>query len=178
MKRRTLQIIREKLIRWVNDTIIKIAEAEETDELDLDGVSAYLPFDETDESLGVEEKKISLRFKFKSRRTHKTRPNVRKITISAKKVRGVKDEKNDPHNKTEGGSGGGHSGGIKDPSGKDDIISPTDGNKTLNIPKVLQQRIVQMPADSSYRVAFVLENDCKDVNIELKAVGDDRKRES
>ena len=169
---------KRKLIRWVNDTIIKNCRSEETDELDLDGVSAYLPFDETDESLGVEEKEdISPDSNSKVGEPTKTRPNVRKITISAKKVRGVKDEKNDPHNKTEGGSGGGHSGGIKDPSGKDDVISPTDGNKTLNIPKVLQQRIVQMPADSSYRVAFVLENDCKDVNIELKAVGDDRKKE-
>ena len=37
-----------KLIRLVNDTIAEKCKIEVSDEMDLEGVSAYLPFDEDD----------------------------------------------------------------------------------------------------------------------------------
>ena len=47
----------------------------------------------------------------------------------------------------------------------------------MNTPQVTRQRIVKMPSDSTYRIAFVLENDCSKVNITLKALGDDGNKE-
>ena len=52
------------------------------------------------------------------------------------------------------------------------------GEKAINIPKVISQRIIQMPASSSYRVALMLENDCPAVHISVKAIGDDGTKEN
>ena len=178
-KRKLAEKHRRELIKWVNDTIIENCKGEETNEIDLEGVSAYLPYDETDDDLGVEDKEdISPDSESKVGDIWKTNPNIRKTTISAKKVKGVKDDNTDPHNNEGGGSGHGHSGGTEDPKGEDEVIAPKAGKKTLNTPIVLQQRIMQMPSNSSYRIGFTLKNDCDKVNIQIKAIGDDRRKEN
>ena len=47
------------------------------------------------------------------------------------------------------------------------------GNKTIDT-----QRIMQMPAASSYRVALMLEKDCPIVHLSLRAIGDDGTKET
>ena len=48
----------------------------------------------------------------------------------------------------------------------------------MNAPQVIRQRVVKMPSKSTYRIAFVLENDCSKVNVSLKALGDDGRKET
>lgn len=168
---------RGQLINWVNKTITEKCRCEDSEELDLDGMSAYLPFDEEDSSLGTEpQEDNSPDSDSKFDDPSKTKPNVRKISITAKKVKGYKDENTDPHNETGGGSGRG-SGGTADPDGPDDVSAPTQGNKSVNIPRVLRQRITKTPKASQYRVVFMLENDCAKVHMAVKAIGDDGNKE-
>ena len=102
---------------------------------------------------------------------------MRKVSLTAKKVKGIKDEDSDPHNETGGGRGRGH-GGTADPNGPDDVTAPVPGKKSVNAPKVMRQRIIQMPSPSLYRVALRLEEDCPKANIAVKAIGDDGRKEN
>lgn len=166
-----------KLIRWVNDTIAEKCKIEVSDEMDLEGISAYLPFDEDDKSLGVDIDNLDTPDSdTKLNEPKKIKPNIRKVTLTAKKVTGKKDDNVEPHNGSQGGKGSG-SGGTEDSNGKDKVSVPKSGNSSVNTPQVTRQRIVKMPSDSTYRIAFVLENDCSKVNITLKALGDDGNKE-
>ena len=168
---------RGKLIAWVNRTITEKCRGEESDEIDLDGMSAYLPFDEEDKALGAEAKEdISPDGDTKMDTPTTSKPNVRKISIVAKKVNGYKDENSDPHNGGGGGSSGG-SAGTEDPNGPDKVTAPVQGNKSVNIPRILRQRVSKAPAESQYRAVFMLEEDCPKIHLALKAVGDDGKKE-
>ena len=168
---------RGKLIAWVNRTITEKCRGEESDEIDLDGMSAYLPFDEEDKSLGAESKEdITPDGDTKIDTPTATKPNIRKVSIVAKKVKGVKDDNSDPHNTGGGGSAGG-SAGTEDPNGKADVTAPVAGNKSVNIPRVLRQRVTKAPAEAQYRAVFMLEEDCPKIHLALKAVGDDGKKE-
>lgn len=168
---------RGKLIAWVNRTITEKCRGEESDEIDLDGMSAYLPFDEEDKALGTEAKEdISPDGDTKMDTPTTSKPNVRKISIVAKKVNGYKDENSDPHNGGGGGSSGG-SAGTEDPNGPDKVTAPVQGNKSVNIPRILRQRVSKAPAESQYRAVFMLEEDCPKIHLALKAVGDDGRKE-
>lgn len=168
---------RGQLIAWVNKTITEKCRCEDSEELDLDGMSAYLPFDEEDTSLGAEPKEdITPDGESHFKTPTITNPNIRKVSITAKKVKGHKDEKTDPHNQVGGGSGRG-SGGSADPAGPDNVSAPTQGNKSLNIPRILRQRITKTPKESQYRVVFMLEDDCPKVHMAVKALGDDGNKE-
>ena len=167
------------LIRWMNDTVSDCCKSETPDEMDLDVAKAYLPFDEDDKALGgtAPEQDISPDADpaFGGPTTKKT--NIRKVSLTAKKVKGIKDEDSDPHNETGGGQGRGN-GGVADPNGTDDVTAPVPGKKSVNAPKVMRQRIIQMPYPSTYRVALRLEEDCPKVNIAVKAIGDDGRKEN
>ena len=168
---------RGKLIAWVNRTITEKCRGEETDEIDLDGMSAYLPFDEEDKALGSEPKEdITPDGDTRIDTPTVTKPNVRKISIVAKKVKGVKDENSDPHNEGGGGSSGG-SAGTEDPNGPDIVTAPVPGKKSVNIPRILRQRVSKAPADSQYRAVFMLEEDCPKIHLALKSIGDDGRKE-
>lgn len=168
---------RGRLISWVNKTITERCRGEDTGEMDLDGMSAYLPFDEEDKALGSEEKEdISPDGNNKVGTPNVSKPNIRKVSIVAKKVPGVKDDNSDPHNGGGGGSQGG-SAGTPDPEGKDKVTAPMPGNKSVSIPKILRQRVSKAPAAAQYRIVFMLEEDCAKIHLALKAVGDDGKKE-
>ena len=168
---------RGKLIAWVNKTITEKCRGEESDEIDLDGISAYLPFDDDDKALGTEEKNdITPDGDSKTGTPIVVKPNVRKISIVAKKVKGFKDEDFEPHNEGGGGHSGG-SAGTEDPNGPDDVTAPVPGNKSVNIPRILRQRVFKTPADSQYRAVFMLEEDCPKIHLALKSIGDDGKKE-
>ena len=168
---------RGRLIAWVNRTITEKCCGEESDEIDLDGMSAYLPFDDDDKALGSEAKTdITPDGDTKIDTPTATKPNVRKVSIVAKKVKGVKDENSDPHNEGGGGSSGG-SAGTEDPNGPDIVTAPVQGKKSVNIPRVLRQRVSKAPADSLYRAVFMLEEDCPKIHLALKSIGDDGRRE-
>lgn len=168
---------RGKLIAWVNRTITEKCRGEETDEIDLDGMSAYLPFDDDDKALGSEPKEdITPDGETKMNIPTTTKPNVRKISIVAKKVKGIKDEKSDPHNEGGGGSSGG-SAGTEDPNGPDIVTSPKSGKKSVNIPRILQQRVSKTPLNSQWRAIFMLEEDCPKIHLSLKSIGDDGNKE-
>ena len=172
--------VRTKLISWANDQIIEYCRSELPDEIDLDGVSAYLPYDDDDASLGsenTEENKSpdSTNTITNAPKSIKTRTQTKKLT--AKKVKGHKNEDYDPTNEVGGGKRHGM-GGTEDPNGPDDVKAPAEGDKSVVVPKVIMQRIMQMPAASSYRVALMLENDCPVVHLSLKAIGDDGTKET
>ena len=169
---------RSQLIGWVNDTIVGCCRCEMPDEVDLDGVSAYLPYDEDDPSLGKEEKED------KSPDTvnaigdmHRKVTHTRTVKLAAKKVKGHKREDLTPANEGGGGKHPGN-GGTADPHGPDKVKTPAPGEKQINMPKVLMQRIMQMPAPNTYRVALMLEEDCSLAHITIKAIGDDGTKEN
>ena len=169
---------RSQLISWVNDTIVGCCRSEVPDEVDLDGVSAYLPFDEDDPALGTEDKEdkspdtINALGDMYRRTTH-----TKTVKLAAKKVKGHKKEEVTPTNETGGGKKPG-SGGTADPHGPDKVKTPAPGDKQINLPKVVMQRIVQMPAPNTYRVALMLEDDCSVAHIAIKAIGDDGTKEN
>lgn len=170
--------IRAKLIRWTNDTIVDCCRTELPGEMDLEGVSAYLPYDEDDAGLGGEAdtEDHSPDSVNSVENPERKKTSTRKVKLTASKVKGRKDEDVDPSNEKTGGKRHG-SGGTPDPNGEDDVKAPTPGDKAVNVPKIISQRIIQMPSSSAYRVALVLEEDCPVVHISLKAIGDDGTKE-
>ena len=168
---------RGKLIAWANRTITEKCRGEESDEIDLDGMSAYLPFDDDDKSLGSEAKEdITPDGDTKMDTPTATKPNVRKVSIVAKKVKGIKDDSSDPHNEGGGGSSGG-AAGTEDPNGSDIVTAPVPGKKSVNIPRIMRQRVSKAPANSLYRAVFMLEEDCPKIHLALKSIGDDGRKE-
>ena len=170
--------IRAQLISWANDVIVGCCRSELPEEIDLDGVSAYLPYDEDDSSLGSDDEKqdespdaVATPAEPKS-----VKQRTRTVVLTAKKVKGHKRDDVDPTNEEHGGHGHGN-GGIEDPEGPDDVTVPTPGEKkAVKTPKVLSQRILQAPG-SAYCVALTLEEDCPTVHMSLKAIGDDGTKE-
>lgn len=170
--------IRAALIRWANDSIIECCRCEVPDEIDLDGVSAYLPFDDNDMGIGNdEEENNSPNAANVPGEVKRSKQQVRTVKLTATKVKGHKDDDTTPSNEEGSGKKPG-TGGTPDPEGPDDVTAPMPGEKAINIPKVMSQRIIQMPASSSYRVALMLENDCPTVHISVKAIGDDGTKEN
>lgn len=170
--------IRSALVRWTNDTIIECCRCEVPDEIDLDGVSAYLPFDDNDMGLGNdEEENNSPNAENVPGEVRRSKQQVRTVKLTATKVKGYKDDNTTPSNEVGGGKKPG-TGGTPDPEGPDDVTAPMPGEKAVNVPKVISQRIIQMPASSSYRVVLMLENDCPTVHISVKAIGDDGTKEN
>ena len=166
------------LIKWVNMTIAEKCKIDISDEMDLDGVSAYLPFDDDDKSLGIDNENLDTPDSNTNFSTPKrTNPVIRKRTLSARKETGIKNDKFEPHNDELGNKKKHGDGGVENPKGKDQVSVPKSGKKSINIPQVIQQRIVKMPSNSMYRIAFVLEDDSKNINISLRALGDDGKKE-
>lgn len=171
---------RAKLIRWTNDKIVESCRSETPEEIDLDVASAYLPYDEDDVSLGgdndeEQDKSPDSTNSVGTVSSSITHTHTKKIT--AQKVKGNKRDDYDPSNDTHGGKGHGQ-GGTPDPNGTDDVKAPLPGKTSVNIPKVLTQRIMQTPVASSYRVALMLENDCPVVHLSLKSIGDDDTKET
>ena len=172
-EKKTAEKYKRKLIAWVNDQIIECCRAELSDEMDLEGVSAYLPFDEDDPAFGHEEKvDNSPDSQVRIEDIEKKQPNIRKVNLVAKKVLGHKIEDFEPGNGEEGGANGG-AAGIADPEGPDKVTAPVTGDKNVSIPKVIQQRIVQTPVPSVYRAVIKLENDCDKMHLSVKAFNDD-----
>lgn len=170
---------RNELIKWTNEQILKYCQSSSQDEIDLDGVSAYLPYDEDDSSLGNsgnEENKTpdSINTVTSTPTPIKIHPQTKKLT--AKKVSGYKNEEYETTNDDGGGKKHG-TGGIEDPNGPDNVKTPADADKSIVVPKVIMQRIIQMPAASTYRVTLMLEEDCPFVHLSLKAIGDDGTKE-
>lgn len=169
--------IRSQLITWANDTIVEECQVKLPDEMDLDGISQYLPFDEDDLSLGTDNKNSSsLNGENSLGEKRPVTPNIKRIPLSATKTKGIKSDDMEPHNSSTGGSRGG-TGGVEDSNGEDTITAVSPGNKSIRVPKVQKQRIIKTPAPSTYRVALSLEEDCKSVNIALSSVGDDNRKE-
>ena len=174
----TANEVRSRLIRWTNEQISEFCKTESPGEIDLDGVSAYLPFDEDDESLGGDEStdltldsnNVPGQIEIKRRKSSKT-------TLTAKKVTGRKNDDYEPHNGTHGGSRGG-AGGVEDPNGTDTVTATVPGDKTVNVPKILLQRIMKTPVKSAYRTIIVLDEDCANLHLTVKAIGDDGNKES
>lgn len=168
---------RSQLIRWTNDTIIEECQVELPDEMDLDGISQYLPFDEDDLALGTDNLESYTPDSESNLGEKKTViPNIKKVPLTAVQTRGTKDDDMDPHNSSHGGSSHG-TGGQEDPNGDDTVTAVSTGGKSVNIPKVEKQRIVKAPAPSTYRVTISLEEDCNSVNLSLRSIGDDSKKE-
>ena len=179
-KKKFANTIKTKLIRWANDTIIECCRSEVPDEMDLDGVSEYLPYDDDDMGLvgdNLDKEDKSPDSDVVPKDIKRGKPQTRTVKMTATKTKGVKNEDYTPSNEEGGGKHPG-SGGTPDPKGEDDVTAPMPGEKAVNVPKVLSQRIIQMPASSSYRVALVLENDCPIVHISVKAIGDDGNKEN
>lgn len=179
MQNKYAKRIKTKLIKWTNDSIIDCCRCEVPDEIDLDGVSAYLPYENDDAGLGQNEKEEDKSPDSQNDMCKATcnKMNVRTVVLAAQKVEGERDENIEPQNTTGGGKIHGQ-GGVPNKDGKDEVKAPLPGDKAVNAPKVLSQRIIQMPEASTYRVSLVLENDCDVVHIALKAIGDDGGKES
>lgn len=168
---------RSRLITWANDTIVEECQVELPDEMDLDGISQYLPFDEDDLSLGTDNKNSSsLNSESSLGEKRPVTPNIKRIPLSATQTKGIKSDDMEPHNSSTGGSRGG-TGGEEDTNGEDTITAAAPGNKSIKAPKIQKQRIIKTPAPSTYRVALSLEEDCQSVNIALSSVGDDNRKE-
>ena len=108
---------------------------------------------------------------------HRKVTHTRTVKLAAKKVKGHKREDLTPANEGGGGKHPGN-GGTADPHGPDKVKTPAPGEKQINMPKVLMQRIMQMPAPNTYRVALMLEEDCSLAHITIKAIGDDGTKEN
>ncbi len=176
-KKKNAKKYRNELIRWTNDTIVEECQIDLPDEMDLDGISQYLPFDEDDMSLGANGNETpSLNSESTLGEKKTTTPNVRKKSLSATQVQGRKNDDMDPHNSNSGGSKGG-SGGVEVQNGDDTVTSVSAGGKSVNVPKIEKQRVMKAPSPSTYRVTLSLEEDCESVHLALSSIGDDKKKE-
>lgn len=177
-ERRNAEYYKRALIKWASTQIEENCKSDLPDEIDLDGVSAYLPFDYDDQDLGTNDSQSDSPDADETALIDvvEKKKNNKKVQLTAKKVQGRTDDNAEPHNETNGGQGQGN-GGIEDSEGDKDVTAPKEGNKTLNIPKVISQRIVQMPTPNVYRITFMLEEDCPSLKLKVNAIGEDAHKE-
>lgn len=176
-KAKEAQDARRRLIAWVNNQIVEKCRGEEQEEIDLEGMSAFLPYDEDDKILGADsENDISPDGEAKVDGAEKKKSPLRKETLTAKKVKGTKDSNSTPHNDGHGGKKGGL-GGHEDPDGDDMVSAPVSGQKSVTMPKVSLQRVSKTLNDSQYRIVFMLEEDCEVVHVALSALRDDGRKD-
>ena len=181
-KQNKVRKYKNKLYAWVRDVLDDVCKGDESEEYDLQGISAFLGFDDDDLDLSGDEKMQSTIFDAVSEiggNIRRNRQNVtRKKAVTAVKTKGIRNDSFVSGNTSKGGTTAGV-GGVEDPQGKDNVTVRKDGGKVVHEPaKVKSQRIIMMPADNIYRVSFVLENDCNEVHISLKAVTDDGNNEN
>lgn len=170
---------RTKLVRWTNDKIIDFCKPIIPDEFDLEGISAYLPFDDEDMSLKSDEGRENTPGSRNAISGVKSKRVVLSTSrLAGERERGTRDEDNTAYNNISGGGSGG-SGGIEDPDGQNNVIVPKTGEKEIDVPKPVVQRIMQVANRSDlYRAVIMLEKDCDHVHIAVKALGDDNGREN
>ena len=180
-KQATIRRLKNKLYSWVRDTLDEVCKGEETDEYNLEGISAYLGFDDDDIDLAGDEGKESSIFDSISLlgdNVRRRKQNVtRKKELTAVKTKGIRNESYVSGNKSSGGTTTG-AAGIEDLNGQDNVTVHKEGGKVIHQPvRVREQRVVMMPQNGLYRATFVLENDSDTVTISFKAVTDDGKND-
>ena len=180
-KQRKVRQAKNKLYKWIRDSLDEICKGKDTDEFDLDGISAYLGYEDDDNSLsGTEDEEVNL-LDSDSKIGDGIRRNkqivIRKKPVTAIKTKGIKNDSFDSNNDSKGGSKKGNAG-EEDSHGKEDIKVPKEGGKNINRPVVIKsQRIVMMPANGIYKAMFSTEKDYKTVRLSLKAITDDGNNE-
>ena len=180
LKRSAAERTRRRLNKWINDSIREMCKSEDTDELDLAGISQFLPFNEDDISLGTNEKETKeVDGKTSLGEVTIKKKKVSKINLIATKTSGIPNEESGEREPSENPGGNSHlHGGKPDPNSDRTIVVPNEGDRAIPIPKIIKQRIFKTPAGNAYRAVFVLEEDCKKVHIKLRSVGDDGNKEN
>ena len=180
-KQRKVRQAKNKLYKWIRESLDEICKGKDTDEFDLDGISAYLGYEDDDNPLsGTEDEEVNL-LDSDSKIGDGIRRNrqivTRKKPVTAIKTKGVKNDSFDSNNDSKGGNKKGNAG-EEDAQGKDNVKVPKEGGKTINRPVIVKsQRIVMMPANGIYKAMFSTEKDYNTVHLSLKAITDDGNNE-
>lgn len=176
--------IRSQIISWTNNSIIENCKTENVEEIDPEGVSQYLFFDDFSfDSVGVNNERTTSIDSESSVNTIKEKPSL----INRIAVQGLQDIGNgytdeEVHNDSTHGEGGGLSGGGEhNEDGQDKVITKNEGPKTMyeEAAAMTIQRITPKSYKQGiYRILLCPSQDRDQVSIELKAIGDDRQKES
>ena len=182
--RKRARSIRNKIIGWANEKINEYCKTESAQEIDPEGVSEYLAFDEFSLEDGTDNENGNNSLEQAST-VEKIKQKVSIINRVA--VQGLKDigedskEEDINNNDTKGDRGSRSSGGEKGNQGNADIITPNVGSKTLyeeDKTMTIQKSIPVSISNGLYKIVLQPSKNYEKINVELKAIGDDSKKES
>ena len=176
--------IRGSIITWTNSCINEYCKTENVEELDPEGVSEYLFFDDFSVYDGKDKQKsknalnsISMVEKIKSK------PSI----LNKVAVQGLKEQGNDSideeirNDSTNGLSEKEPSAGEKNSDSQKQVVTKNPGSKKLfeEEKSMLLQRIIPVSVSNGiYRIVLSPKIDYDKVIIQLQAIGDDKHKEN
>ncbi len=181
--RKQAKNVRSKIITWTNDIINEYCKTENVEEIDPEGVSEYLCFEDfsLDQGTGSEPTINGLETNSSILKI-KNRPSlINRVSVQGLKEIGDDTQEDEIHNNDRNGQGNLTSSGGTVNDGNSNVITKDQGSKSLfeeDKPMSLQRILPISPTNGIYKITLIPNNDYDKIVIGLKAIGDDRRKEN
>lgn len=183
-ERKRAKNIRSQIINWTNNSINEYCKTENVKEIDPEGVSEYLSFDDftLDSGVGNEKNASSLNLDSTIEKIKDKPTLMNRVAVQGLKELGDDSLDEEIRNENSNGiSNDTSSGGTNNGNGHNDVVTKNQGTKSLfeEAKSMSIQRIMPVSVPNGiYRIILCPTIDYDKVQIELKAIGDDSRRES
>lgn len=182
--RKKAKSIKAKIIGWVNEKINEYCKTESAQEIDPEGVSEYLAFDECsfDDGSKMDDGNNTLEPASIVDKIKQKVSIINRVAVQGLKEAGDDSKEEDINNNdTRGDVGVKSSGGVSKNDGNADVVTPNNGSKTLYDEAktmTIQKTIPISISNGLYKIILQPAKNYEKLNVELKAIGDDSKKES
>lgn len=180
--RKNAKIIRSEIVRWTNNIINEYCKIESVKEIDPEGVSEYLAFEDFSLEKGNENTMSNGLDNDSNISKIKNNPSIiNRVSVQGLKEEGVDNQEDEIHNNDNSGMSNSSSSGGSAGDGNINIVTKSQGSKSLfeeEKPMKLQRIMPVSVVNGIYKIVLIPTNDYEKVEIELKAVGEDSRKEN
>ena len=180
--RKNAKIIRSKIVGWTNSIINEYCKIESVKEIDPEGVSEYLAFEDFSLEKGNENTMSNGLDNDSNISKIKNNPSIiNRISVQGLKEEGIDNQEGEIHNNDNSGMSNSSSSGGSTGNGNSNIVTKSQGSKSLfeeEKPMKLQRIMPVSVVNGIYKIVLIPTNDYEKVEIELKAVGEDSRKEN
>ena len=183
LARKRAKNTRSQIISWTNDIINEYCKTENIQEIDPEGVSEYLSFEDFSLEQGTGNEQISNSLDTNSSiEKIKTKPSLlNRVAVQGLKEIGKDSQEDEIHNNATNGKSNSTSSGGTANGGNSNVITRNKGAKSIfeEEKSMSLQRILPVSLSNGiYKITLIPSKDYDKVDIELKAVGDDSRKEN
>lgn len=182
-RRKYAKNIRAKIIKWEHEMINDCCKTENKQEIDPEGVSEYLAFEDfsLDQGEGMDLTTNALSLDSSIQKIKDKPSIINRVAIQGLKEEGEDSQDEEIHNSKNDGTSDSISSGGSANDGSNSIVTKNPGTKSLfeeEKPMSLQRISPVSISNGLYRISLVPTKDYEKVEIELKAIGDDSRKEN